>query len=265
MADAIGADGMSGATGRAPMAGRGAGGGPGRHGTMPVRACRWLRAPSVPGVAAVRVVTALTLLVSVGCSAPAPRPFTPSDLPAGDPGASGQAVVAPTGPAGPRTETVRVAPGVRVVVEWPVTADQDITGMIEALRDYRAGSFKSVLTGGQDTAYLQVVQDDASSDAYRWVREFLDQHRSVRGTSRLYALNVSSVTGRGAVLHACVDETRMRLLDSGTGKAVRPQPAWTRKPFFQLVGLRRGDDGVWRIKLLQHAELPSEPAKGCVR
>lgn len=248
MADAIGADGMSGATG-----------------TMPARAGRWLRAAGVPGAAGVCAVTALTLLVSVGCSAPESRPFTPSDLPAGDPSASGQAVVVPAKPAGPRTETVRVAPGVRVVVERPVTADQDTAGMIDALRDYRAGSFKAVVTGGQDTAYLKAVQDDASADAHRWVGEFLDQHRSVRGTSRLYALNVSSVTGSGAVLHACVDETGMRLLDSGTGKAVRAQPAWTREPFFQLVGLRRGDDGIWRIRLLKHAELPSEPAKGCVR
>ncbi|MFJ2031546.1 hypothetical protein [Streptosporangium sp. NPDC087985] len=233
MADAIGAVGMSGTRG--------------------------------PGPATARVVVALALLVPVGCSAPEPRPFTPSDLPAGDPGVSQQAGAAPEEEKGPRVETVRVAPGVRVVVEWPAVADQDTTGMINTFRDYRAGSFKSVVTGGQDTAYLEAVQDEAGTDARRWVREFLKQHRSVRGTSRLYALNVSSVTGRGAVLHACVDETGMRLLDSETGKAVRAQPDWTREPFFQLVGLRRDDDGIWRIRLLQHAELPSEPAKGCLR
>ncbi|MER5326484.1 hypothetical protein [Streptosporangium roseum] len=226
---------------------------------MQVRAYRWFR------TAGGRVAIALTLLVPVGCSAPAPRPFVPSDLPAGDPSASRRAAIAPAEPEGPRVETVEVAPGVRVVVEWPAVADQDTTGMINALRDYRAGSFKAVVTGGQDTAYLETVQDVASSDAYRWVREFLEQRRSVRGTSRLYALNVVSVTGRGAQLNGCIDETGMRLLDSETGKAVRRQPGWTRKPFLQVAGLRQGDDGAWRIKLLRHAELPSEAAKGCLR
>lgn len=231
----------------------------GARAATPIRAYRWSRSRGAPSVIGVRAVIALALLVPVGCSSPAPRPFTPDDLPADDPSSAQQAV--PT----PKVETVEVAPGVRVVVEWPAVADQDTTGMINALRDYRAGSFTSVVTGGQDTAYLETVQDDASSDAYRWVREFLDQRRSVRGTSRLYALNVVSVTGRGAVLHGCIDETGMRLLDAETGKAVRRQPDWTRKPFLQVAGLRRGDDGVWRIKLLQHAELPSEAAKGCLR
>lgn len=231
----------------------------GARAATPIRAYRWPRSGGAPSVIGVRAVIALALLVPVGCSSPAPRPFTPDDLPAGDPSSAQQAV--PT----PKVETVEVAPGVRVVVEWPAVADRDTTGMINAFRDYRAGSFKAVVTGGRDTDYLETVQDGASSDAYRWVREFLDQRRSVRGTSRLYALNVVSVTGRGAELHGCIDETGMRLLDAETGKAVRRQPDWTREPFLQAAGLRRGDDGVWRIKLLRHAELPSERAKGCLR
>ncbi|WP_433252076.1 hypothetical protein ACQPYK_07135 [Streptosporangium sp. CA-135522] len=226
---------------------------------MQIPAYQWFR------TAGGRAVLALTLLVPVGCSAPVARPFTPVDLPAGDPSASGQDVTASTGPEGPRTETVEVAPGVQVVVEWPAVTDRDTIGMIDAFRDYRAGSFRAVVTGGRDTAYLETVQDGASRDAYSWVQEFLDQRRSVRGTSRLYALNVVSVTGRGAELNGCVDETGMRLLDAETGKALRRQPDWTREPFLQAVGLRRGDDGVWRIKLLRHAELPSERAKGCLR
>lgn len=208
----------------------------------------------------VRAMVALALLVPVvGCSSPAPRPFTPVDLPVGAPSTSVRA--APT----PRVETVEVAPGVQVVVEWPAVADPDTTGMINVFRDYFAGSFKAVVTGGRDTAYLETVQDGASRDAYSWVQEFLDQRRSVRGTARLYALNVSSVTGPGAQLDVCVDESGMRLVDSGTGEAVGEQPDWTREPYFQLAGVRKGEDGVWRIKLLRHAELPSERAKGCLR
>ena len=165
----------------------------------------------------------------------------------------------------PRVETVQVAPGVRVVVEWPAAPDQDTTEMINVLRDYFAGVFKAVVSEGRDTAYLDTVADDASRDAFSWVQAFLDERRSVRGTVRLYALNVSSVAGPGAQLDACVDQSRMRLVYSATGKAVPRQPGWTRKPFLQAAGIGRGDDGIWRIKLFRHAELPSDRAKGCVR
>lgn len=244
------------------------------------------------GRGAVTAAVTAVVLVSAGlagCSSRPARPFTPVDLPAdgrsSSPEAGAAAETDPTaeptagstaGPAtgvttepmtGPaaRVETVRVEPGVRVVIEWPATADPDTIGMINAFRDYFTGSFRAVVTGGRDTAYLETVQDTAGRDAYSWVREFLDQRRAVRGTARLYALNVASVTGPGAQLDVCVDESGMRLVDSGTGKAVRDQPDWTRKPFLQVAGVRRGDDGVWRIKLLRHAELPSEAVKGCLR
>ncbi|MDP9846554.1 hypothetical protein [Streptosporangium lutulentum] len=208
-----------------------------------------------------RVVTALALIVLTGCSPSAAQPFTPIDLPAdaGSRASSQQAV--PT----PKVETVQVAPGVRVVVEWPAAPGQDTTELIEVLRDYFAGVFKAVASKGRDTAYLDTVTDGASRDAVSWVQEFLDERRSVRGTVRLYALNVSSVTGPGAQLDACVDQSEMRLVYSSTGKAVPVQPDWTRKPFFQSVGIGRGDDGVRRIKLFRHAELPNDRAKGCLR
>jgi hypothetical protein len=253
VADAFGADGMTGHRMK------------GVREVMPIPAYRWFRTEGAPSVIGVRAVTALTLVVLTGCSPSAAQPFTPIDLPA-DAGSqtssqrsSQQAV--PT----PRVETVQVAPGVRVVVEWPAAPDRNTTDMINAFRDLQEGMFKAVVTGGRDVAYLETVEDKAVKDANSWVQEFLDQRRSVRGTVRLYALNVNSVNGSGAELHVCMDESRMRLLDSATGKAVPRQPVWTRKPFFQSAGVRRGDDGVWRIALLRNAELPSERAKGCLR
>ncbi|MEU8378354.1 hypothetical protein [Streptosporangium sp. NPDC048865] len=220
-----------------------------------------------------RVVIALVLalVASAGCAPSEAQPFTPVDLPA-DTGAS--VTASPPRSAtqeaqGPRTETVRVAPGVRVVVEWPAAPDADATAMIEVLRDYFAGAFRAVTSEGRDTGYLDVVEHDAAGDATAWVRTFLDQRRSVRGTARLYALNVSATSGsgddRGAQLDVCVDESRMRLLDASTGKPVARQPDWTRRPFLQAAAMGRGDDGSWRIRLFRHAKLPDERAKGCLR
>ncbi|MFF3440413.1 hypothetical protein [Streptosporangium sp. NPDC002721] len=207
-------------------------------------------------------IVLVVLLAATACTPSEAERFTPADLPA-DLSAEGSS----PGPARtePKVETVEVSPDVQVVVEWPAAPDRDTTAMIDSFRDYRAGSFRAVVTGGRDTAYLGTVQEGASTDAYTWVKAFLDQRRSVRGTSRLYALNVVSVTGRGAELNACVDETGMRLLDAETGKAVRRQPDWARRPFLQVAGLRRGDDGIWRIKLLRHAKPFSEASKGCLR
>jgi hypothetical protein len=237
----------------------------GGRAAMPIRAYRWFRTERAFSVIGVRAVTALTLVVLTGCSPSAAQPFTPIDLPAdagsqASPQPSSQQAVST-----PRVETVQVAPGVRMVVEWPAAPDQDTTEMINAFRDLQGGMFKAVVTGGRDVAYLGIVEDKAVKDANSWVQAFLDQRRSVRGTVRLYALDAGPVNGSGAELKVCMDESGMRLLYSVTGKAVPSQPVWTRKPFFQSAGMRRGDDGVWRIALLRNAELPNERAKGCLR
>ncbi|MER7128657.1 hypothetical protein [Streptosporangium saharense] len=212
-----------------------------------------------------RALSAL-LVVSVlvaGCTA-GPERFVPE----GDAGgvrATPEASRAPVAVPTTREETVEVAPGVRLVVEWPAAPDRDTAGMVAAFRDYLAGSFRAVVTGGGDRGYLDVVTGDAVGEASAWVGEFLDQSRSVRGTVRAYALTVSPVNGKGAQMEACMDESGMRLLDTATGKPVARQPAWTREPFLQAAGMRLGDDGVWRVALLRHTELPSERVKGCRR
>lgn len=237
-----------------------AGAGDGRR-AMPNRAYRWFRRLGAPNVIDVRVAIALVVLLSAACAPSEAERFTPADLPPDSSSSSSE----PKAPTAPKVETVQVSPDVQVVVEWPAAPDRDATEMIDSFRDYRAGSFRAVVTEGRDIAYLDTVQETAGSDAYAWVKAFLDQRRSVRGVSRLYALNVVSITGRGAELNACVDETGMRLLDAETGKAVRRQPDWARRPFLQVAGLRRGDDGIWRIKLLRHAKPFSEASKGCLR
>lgn len=244
---------------------------------MLIRAYRWFRAAGAPNVTVMRALAALALAAPVGCSSPPARPFTPVDLPADPPGASRDAAGSPApegtgGPrrtdgavSGPKEETVVISPDVRVVVEWPAVSDPDTAGMVKALRDYRAGSYSAVVTQGADTAYLNAMRDEGAWQGREWVGRFLEHHTSLRGVSRIYAMNVAAADGRGATFKACIDETGMRLLDADTGKAVRRQPSWTRRPFLQTAGMRRGDDGVWRIVLLQYEELPGEPAKGCLR
>jgi hypothetical protein len=71
----------------------------------------------------------------------------------------------------------------------------------------------------------------------------------VGGVARLYNLRVVARMGRGAQVDACVDETDIRVISVRTGKAIRPQPDWVRAPYLQSVGVHRGDDGVWRLRL----------------
>jgi hypothetical protein len=91
---------------------------------------------------------------------------------------------------------------------------------------------------------------------------------SARGLAKVYALRVASVTGRGAEVDACVDESGVRVTDAATGRTVAAQPSWTRPPtstHLQVAGVRRGDDGRWRIKIFQNAVYPHQRAKECLR
>ncbi|MBN6056445.1 hypothetical protein JYK22_31240, partial [Nonomuraea sp. RK-328] len=173
-------------------------------------------------------------------------PSVPSTEGTGRPSAGSPAI--PHG-----AQTVRIGDAMRVRIEWPADADP----LVRLVADYYVASRRAVVTG--DDGYLDNLEYDAVDIAGRWVDEFADQERSLRGVARLYNLRVVSVMGKGAQVNACVDETGLRLVSTRTGKAVSRQPAWTRAPYMQGVAAHRYDDGVWRIRTFVTGE------EGCGR
>lgn len=197
-----------------------------------------------------------TLVLVAGCAATgADRPFTPRQGSSAGPSA---ATAAPS----PVVETIRVGSRLNVLVERPVGQDAEL---LKVFTDLYTKSWKAVVTKGDDDGYLAGVEDPAGRQAYTWVRGFVSQGRTVRGSARVYAMTVSAVVGDGAQVDACVDESGLVLVSTRTGKAVPSQPMWTREPYLQAMVVRRGDDGVWRVKGLRHATLTDERAKGCAR
>lgn len=220
----------------------------------------------------------VVVVLVAGCG-PAERPYVPKDAPASvagtapssgatpessgrsaEPGAvpSAGGSAAPSAAASltapsPGAETVTLGEKVRVRIEWPTGADP----RLRLVADYYLNSRRAVVTG--DDRYLDNLEFEAASQAHEWVSEFADQERSLRGVARLYNLRVQAVVGRAVQVNTCVDESRLRLISTRTGKAVSPQPEWTREPYMQAVAARRGDDGVWRIRMFVHG------TEGCGR
>lgn len=191
------------------------------------------------------IAPVVAALLGAGCAASGgDRPFAPR-----------QAVAPATAAAVPSTVTIPVGPRTKVLVERPATADPRQAALLTAFTDIYAGMWKAVLTG--DDAYLARVADPGGRAALDWVESFAG--RSVRGTARIYAMNVTAVMDGGAEVAACVDETRLRLLTGRGGVAVPTQPAWTRAAYLQAMILARGDDGVWRVKDFRHGN------EGCAR
>ncbi|MEV6982607.1 hypothetical protein AB0M95_15285 [Sphaerisporangium sp. NPDC051017] len=223
-----------------------------------------------------RVALAVALLAT-GCAAGAERPFTPGGSSGATPApgatsdvSSGAGVVTPGAPKALSTagaETVDVAPGLSVSIEWPAGLDSARQAMVRSFTDGYVGAWRAVTTGGEDKSYLDGVEDEAARDAYTWVRGFLNRGESATGTAKLYALRVASVVGRGAEVDACVDESGLQV--TGTdGRPVTTQPSWTRPPaaiYLQVAALRRGDDGAWRTRAFMHAAYPHQRAKECRR
>jgi hypothetical protein len=224
-----------------------------------------------------RVALAAVALLGTGCSAAgAERPFTPGDgvassgTTAADPSSAATPgpLSAPQPLSTPAVENVEVAPGMSVSIEWPAGLDGSQQAMVKAFTDGYVESWKAVVSQGKDTSYLTGVEDQAGRDAYTWVRGFVDRRESATGSAKVYAMRVASVTGRGAEVDACVDESGVRVTEAGSGRAIASQPAWTQQPtsvYLQVAAVRKGDDGAWRVRTYLHASYPHERAKECRR
>lgn len=220
-------------------------------------------------------VAALAVPLTCGCSPGAQQRFTPPDGPV----ATGRATGAPpsrTAAAAERpggatergVQTFDVGSAMRVVVEWPPSLEAQRTAMVRAFIDTYVAGWKAVVTHGRDLSYQRSVRDGGVFEAGAWVRGFLDDRLSARGVAKLYGLRVTSVTGRGAEVHACVDQSGVRVIRAATGRLAAKQPAWTRgrtSVWLQIAGVGQGDDGVWRVKAFQHVDYPSPAAKECAR
>lgn len=201
-----------------------------------------------------RMTVILALLLVAGCGQ-AERPYQPQGAPSpaeeaaaptagtsDDPAPTDQPAKSTTDAAG--TETIAVADGVKMRVEWPAKRDP----LLELATRWYLGVRRAIVTGDYDS--LPEAELEAVRDADSLVKEFNTEKMSIRGVGRLYDLRVA-VTGKGAKIDACVDETDIRLIRTATGKAVSPQPDWVRVPYLQSAFAHRGDDGVWRIRSVE--------------
>lgn len=213
------------------------------------------------------LLAACAVLLSA-CAVPgSDRGFTPGG--GAEPAAATAAATAGRTGLRPRTETITVAPGLRVEVEWPEEPDPVRSAVVKAFAKDFTAQWRAVGTSGEDRSYVKGIDAESSAyqDAVTWVRGFLDDRQSARGVARLYALRVPAVMGRGAEADGCVDLTGVRLTDQ-EGTPLARQPSWLKPPravFLQTAGLGHGDDGVWRIRLYRHADHPDERAKECLR
>jgi len=229
-----------------------------RHGPPGARRRRWA------------AVAALAALPFCGCAPGAgdADTFVPGDAPATRAAPAGAAATGSGEAPGPRVERVRPAPGMQVIVEWPGGLSPEHRAMIKAYRDYYTKVWGAIATGGKDDSYLTTLEEPASRSGYEWVKAYADTGGAAKGVVRVYALRVSSVTGRGAQVDACIDRSGVQVTNAATGRPDAEQPEWTRPPrsvHFQAAGVRRGDDGVWRVKVLRYAEQPDERARACLR
>ncbi|GAA3831214.1 hypothetical protein GCM10022226_60270 [Sphaerisporangium flaviroseum] len=213
-----------------------------------------------------RAVLAAVALLGTGCSAAgAERPFNPAD---GVASTAAGSSARPQALSTPGVQNVEVAPGMTVSIESPAGLDSAQQAMVKAFTDGYVESWKAVVTQGKDTAYLAGVEDQAGREAYTWVSGFVNRQESATGLAKVYAVRVASVTGDGAEVNACVDESGVRVTEVDDGRPIASQPPWTRQPasvYMQVAAVRKGDDGVWRVKAYMHASYPHERAKECRR
>ncbi|MGP3955546.1 hypothetical protein ACTWPT_06075 [Nonomuraea sp. 3N208] len=207
-----------------------------------------------------RTALSLVLLATAGCGQ-AERPYAPLD--AAKPAAPQEAATPATpqetatpGQSSPAeaerpadeelpsgTQTIDVGEGLRLRVEWPPDPDPALKPMV----DQYVGTRKAIVEG--QTIYKEGLEIDAAVQASEWVESFVEKGWTMRGIGRIYNLRVAARMGKGVQVNACVDESGIRVVSSRTGKAISPQLKWLRTPYPQTVGVRRGDDGVWRVRM----------------
>ncbi|MEV5325772.1 hypothetical protein ACFMQL_18980 [Nonomuraea fastidiosa] len=136
--------------------------------------------------------------------------------------------------------------GLRIRVDWPRKPDP----LHKVMVDYYVGVRRAIAEG--KSGYGENMEFEAQASTSQWIRGFTDQGETIRGTARLYDVEVAAVfDGKGAQVNACVDESDVTVVSASTGKPIARQPDWMRKPYFQTVLAHRADDGVWRIRTSQ--------------
>jgi len=217
-----------------------------------------------------RTAIVLALTLAAGCAAadppyrpqetapPAPERSTAATEPESDPPPSEQAESAEPEEAGSTatpesvptgTQTINVGDGLRIRVDWPRKPDP----LHKVMVDYYVGVRRAIAEGR--SSYGENMEFEAQASTSQWIRGFTDQGETIRGTARLYDVEVAAVfDGKGAQVNACVDESDVTVVSAGTGKPVARQPDWTRKPYSQTVLAHRAGDGVWRIRAAQTGE-----------
>jgi hypothetical protein len=92
----------------------------------------------------------------------------------------------------------------------------------------------------------------------------MENRMTVVGTLRFFNTRVLANSGdRGGAVETCVDESQLRKRSRRTGKTV-PTIKTKRDRFYKVIsGMRRGDDGVWRMSEFLTYNLPDSRAKEC--
>ncbi|MBG0813420.1 hypothetical protein [Planomonospora sp. ID82291] len=227
------------------------------------------------GLPAAAAVLAPLAFVLAGCAPSDAAPFVPLDGTAGAtaaPGPSGPPPGAdgtPEAGRSPRAEAVQAGPDMRLVVEPPAAVDAVTAGAVAAFRAYYAGSLRIVSLGDRDpaasdTAYLDLLGEEAVRQDYDWVASYWRDHHALHGTVRLYGFVTEPLAQGGVRLGACVDMAGTRTVDTRTGREAAQRDAWMAEPFLHVADMRE-DGGVLRIQSFNHALYPSEDAKRCLR
>lgn len=211
-----------------------------------------------------RTAIVLALTLAAGCAAADP-PYRPqeaappaperspaatepeSDPPQSEPAESkepGNTATPASVPTG--TQTVNVGDGLRIRIDWPRKPDP----LHKVMVDFYVGVRRAIAEG--KSGYGENMEFEAEERISQWIRAFTDEGETIRGTARLYDVEVAAVfDGKGAQVNACVDESDVTVVSARTGKPIARQPTWMRKPYAETVLAHRSGDGVWRIRSSQ--------------
>ena len=200
--------------------------------------------------------TGMIALIATACGSSAPQAFHPA----------GKASAAPNPSAS--LANFPFPPDIHIDFQSALPADPQQAAAVTTDRDFQLAFYYAQYTQGKDRRYEQYLAPGTTPlliEVQSNVTPYATDHKSIRGTLRLYDTTVQPVQGAPQALSVtqCVDDSKLPDVDARSGKVIPGSPRPSAYYILESDTFKPLGSGRWGLAAIAITVYPQGNAKEC--